>query len=127
MITDDEFYIDVSGISREYGKDFRDWVENPKVSEMIKLRSEARGLNESELVLRIGNTQKIHNKLLVSFARFISVKFEIWADDMIYDLLTGKKQLELENQTKSLVAIEQKYSKQIEVINNLKYKGKRYA
>lgn len=37
----------------------------------------------------------IHNKLLVPFARFISVKFAVWCDDMIYDILIGNREDEI--------------------------------
>ena len=110
-INDEEFMVDVSGISRKNGKNFKEWSEGKRIKEIIKIYEKSYNLEQSELVLISGNKQSIHNKLLVPFARFISAEFEVWADNMIFDLLTGKKKLELENQIKSIEAVNKKYEK----------------
>jgi hypothetical protein len=88
MINDKEFYIDVTGIARKYGKDITGWIRSKGTVEyMSELLTEnpARTLIKTEAR---GST-KIHNKMLIPFARFISAKFAVWADNMIYDIITG--------------------------------------
>ena len=115
MIGENDFIVDISGIIAKHNietgenKRLSKWEETDGFKNYLRQR----GISPSEGVLKSGNSVKIHNKLLINFAMWLSVDFCIFAEDLIYDLLTGKKQLELENQTKSLVAIEQKYSKQI--------------
>jgi len=89
MINDKEFYIDVTGIARKYGKDFRDWSNSKRVSDTIKKWEKSQSLSVTEMIIKTGNARKIHNKLLMSFARWISIDFEIFADNMVYDIITG--------------------------------------
>ena len=92
IINEKEFYIDVSGVSKKYNKQFTKWSSSERVKETLKKRK----FSVSEPILNIGHSQKIHNSLLISFARNISVDFEIWCDDMIYELLTNAKDKEIE-------------------------------
>jgi hypothetical protein len=92
IINEREFYIDVSGVSKKYNKQFTKWSNSERVKETLKKRK----FSVSEPILNIGHSQKIHNSLLVSFARNISVDFEIWCDDIIYELLTNEKNKEIE-------------------------------
>ena len=141
----DEFMVDISGIATKNNVSITNWSDSRatllrravvekwnvgdddprKMSkkELLSVKNSLRkkaNSTESRALVEVlhgdNGCTKIHNSMLVSFARFLSVDFEIWCDNLVYDLLTGKKQLELENQTKSLVAI-----------NNLNFKGEKYA
>jgi len=176
MIDDREFMVDITSIAASYGKNITEWSESKRVMQKIAVLDEW-GIEYSELdkmskkeLLEFKKTlkgksnlpqyrgsidtiagangySKIHNRLLIDFARFISIEFDIWCDKMIFDILTGKKQLQLENQTKMLKEVENKYAKQISDLkcevnkktqhkliayadqtqNNLNYKGLRNA
>lgn len=105
MIDDESFYINVSGIARANGKNFSDWVTSKKTKEIFKLKEISASLKKTELVVQSGNKTLIHNKVLVNFARFVSVEFEDWCDNTIYDILTGKYKIELEAKNKEIAKI----------------------
>lgn len=73
------------------GKSFKEWRSGKRVSEYIKKTEKSVSLNEDKLIFSSGQTVKIHNKLLVSFTRYLSVDFEIWCDNFIYDYLIGRQ------------------------------------
>jgi len=95
VINEKEFMVNVSGIANKYGKRFKDWKDSARVSELLKIRENSHNLKQTELILISGNTQKVHNSMLVSFARFISPEFEVWCDDTIYEILTESKDKEI--------------------------------
>ena len=91
VINEKEFMIDVSGVLTKYNKQFSKWSDSKRVKETLKKRK----FSVSEPILKIGNTRKIHSSLLISFARFISLDFEIWCDDTIYEMLVASKDDEI--------------------------------
>lgn len=95
VINEKEFMIDVSGIANSHGKRFKEWKDSARVSALLKIREKSSNLKQSELILISGNSQKVHNTMLISFARFISAEFEIWCDDTIYEILTESKDREI--------------------------------
>jgi hypothetical protein len=138
MINEEEFYVNVSGIATSYGARITDWSESRRVllrrailEEWID-KEEAKKMSREELMVlkdkvdenplmrdqrlvkpEIFGKYMIHRSLIISFARFLDIEFEIWCDNMIYDLLVGRKNLVIENQTKALRTIEKKYAQQI--------------
>jgi len=116
MINDTEFYVDVTGMSHKYRKmSFSNWKKLESTKDYILgLREELGGIDTSFLIkTEAGSGTKIHNSLLIEYARWANVKFAIWCNNLVFDILTGKKQLQLENQTKMLKEVENKYAKQI--------------
>jgi len=89
MINETEFMIDVSGIMTKNNKRFSRWEEVNL--NYIKLVQKRTNLNKTDLIRVVGHTTKIHNKLLVNFARYISDDFAVWCDDFIYKYLTEEK------------------------------------
>lgn len=105
VIDDRNMMFDISGIANKFGKNITEWKNSKRNKEIIKLLEKSNNLKETDLIKRIGHTTKIHNKMLINFARFISPEFEVAADEIIYDILTGDKKLadtELEKLDKKL-------------------------
>lgn len=102
IVDDKNMYFDISGIARKFGKNITEWKNSKRNKEIFKLLEKSNNLKESELIKKFGYETKIHNKLFINFARFISPEFEIEADKILYDILTGKKSL-IENEKKELL------------------------
>ena len=115
-IDDDNFYVNILGVARSKGKRITDWSDSKRFKEYLSAREKSLGFKDSLIISEIEGKYEIHNSLLINFAMWLNPEFAVFAEDMIFDLLTGKKKLELENQTKS-----------IEAINNLNFKGLKYA
>ena len=94
-INDKEFMVDVSGIAKAYGKSIAKWKDTDRFKELAKIRKSTFKGNLTETRQGNGGYTKIHNSMLVSFARFISAEFEVWCDDFIYDYLTADKDAEI--------------------------------
>lgn len=104
IIDEKNIYFDITGISKKYGKNITDWQKAKRTLELVEALEKSNG---SDLIkvqkIKGKNTAiKIHNTLLINFARFISVDFEIASNEIIYDILTGDKVL-IENEKKVLL------------------------
>ena len=85
-------YNDKTGSKKTPGK----WFENDRSNIYIELLSDKNGLNVSELVERRGEGRNqqiwIHTKLAISFARWLSVDFEMMVDEWVETwIVTGKE------------------------------------
>jgi len=79
-------YFDVSGVANKYNKRISRYEETEEFKEYLKVCNIAR----SEAILKVGNTVEIHKDIFVSFARWINIKFAVWADKLIYSIITGE-------------------------------------
>ena len=88
-------YFDVSGIIGSFDKNKRlaRWKKLDSTQEYIKTVQKCTSLNESELLITIGNTVKIHEELLIEFAGYVSSEFKFEANKIIKDILFGEKLL----------------------------------
>ena len=95
VLDDENMWFDISGVAKKYGKNITDWKNSKRVKETISLLEKSNTLDLIKIEKKAGNQvrTKIHKKLFVNFARFISVEFEIEADKIITDILLGEKQL----------------------------------
>jgi len=100
-INENEFMVNIAGIAKAHGKNITDWKDSKRVKETLSVLEKSNDLKGNLIDFSINGKTMIHNKLLVNFARFISVEFEIWADKMIFDIITGsmadKHQCEIED------------------------------
>ena len=112
-IDEDNFYININGIARAKGKKITDWAKSKSFKKYLSAREISLGFKGSLIISEIDGKYEIHNSLLINFSMWLNPEFAVWAEDMIFDILTGKKQLQLENQTKMLKEVENKYAKQI--------------
>jgi len=106
-INDKEFMIDVSGIAKRYGKNITDWKNKKETLEYIEVLGFSNTLDKVKLFKNVKikgeqNKVMIHNKMLISFARFISPKFAVWCDDFIYSYLIDASCGEVEEKQKQL-------------------------
>jgi hypothetical protein len=92
VLDDRNMMFDISGVASKFGKKFHDYERTDMFKRYLKKRVETDNLKETEMIKRIGHQVKIHNKLFVHFARWVNEDFEIVADNMIYDILTGKNE-----------------------------------
>jgi len=103
VINDREFMIDVSGVINAYNKEhgtykrFSRWKDDA-VGYIDAVRA-GTNLKQDKLIFESGNVKKIHNKLLISFARYLSDEFAVWCDNTIYDILLGLKDDQIEKLT----------------------------
>ena len=88
IIDDRNMMFDISGIAAKFNKRVSRWKQSS--SDYIKTVQKCTDLKETDLIIEVGNSVKIHNKLFIDFARYVSVEFAVEADNIIYDILTGK-------------------------------------
>jgi len=92
IIDEKNIYFDISGIAKKYGKNITEWINSKRMNETLKLLEKSNSLYP--LILRKDRSgTKIHRKLFVNFARFISPEFEIKADEIITEILLDGKHL----------------------------------
>ena len=87
-INEKEFMIDVSGIAKSHGKNITNWKESKRMKETLTKLEELGFSNSTLIKTEHGSGTMIHSKLLINFARFISVDFEMWCDEFILNYLT---------------------------------------
>ena len=98
------------------------WKRSPKTKEYIKALESS--VNLTELIkTENGNGTWIHEKLVLSLARYISVDFEIWCDNMIAELLReGEVKLPQLSEMEMIAKIANNSIKQDERISAIEYK-----
>jgi len=111
MIDEDkmEFWVDISGITKEHGKFIKDYEKRDRFKEMLKYGEKS----VSDVLLKSGHSVKIHSSILINFASWLSIEFEVWANDFVFSYLTGKFEAEKNGLTSKVKEIENKYSEQI--------------
>ena len=103
IIDDKNMYFNISGIANKFGKNITEWKNSRRVKELLSRLEKSNSLNLNFIDERLHGVTKIHNTLLINFARFISVDFEIASNEILMDILLGnkalhdKKELELLN------------------------------
>jgi hypothetical protein len=93
VLDDKNMWFTISAVTTKYNKNITDWKNSRRVQETLRIletNKDIKGILIGEDAM--GRT-KIHKKLFVSYARFVSVEFEIKADEMITDILLGEKRL----------------------------------
>lgn len=99
-------WLDVSNINRVLKVKFSEWKNSKRTKETLRLIEKSISIKRNLIDDEIYGKNFIHKKLFISFARFVSLEFEIKADEIIFDILTGSKQLE--------------YKRVLELENNIK-------
>ncbi|MEA1919137.1 MAG: KilA-N domain-containing protein [Campylobacterota bacterium] len=87
-------WLDVSNINRVLKVKFSEWKNSKRTKETLRLIEKSISIKRNLIDDEIYGKNFIHKKLFISFARFVSLEFEIKADEIIFDILTGSKQLE---------------------------------
>lgn len=87
-------WINATDTSRKFGKRIDNWMVNAETKEYIEHLSEfLTPYISSELIItrqgRNGGTW-LHPKLAVAFARWLDVRFSVWCDMQIDEMLFGK-------------------------------------
>jgi hypothetical protein len=115
VIDEKNIYFNITGIAKKYGKNITDWKKSKRILELAKQLEKSNGSASIKTEKKKGSLEetKIHRSLLMNFARFISVEFEIEADKILYDILTGEKKLIESQKTELIEELEykQKYFK----------------
>ena len=94
-VDEENFFINVSGVARKFGKNITDWRNSKGTKEYINELEKSNALKASLINTEIIGKTMIHSSLLVHFARFISPKFAVWADKLVYDYITGNLKKEI--------------------------------
>jgi len=91
---DNSLYINATQISKHFNKVPKDWLRTKDTQDYIKAVSQRADMPYGDLVVaRKGGNDKsltgtwIHNKLIISFARWLSPDFAVWSDMTIEDIL----------------------------------------
>jgi len=92
IIDEENMYFTVSGIAKRYGKNITEWQNSKRMKETLRLLEKTNSQYPLILTKDRSGTQ-IHKKLFVNFARFISVEFELKADEIITEILLDGKHL----------------------------------
>jgi len=92
----EEMYFDISGVASKFGKKLSRWENLDATKEYIDKLSDGYAIVTEllpELIIRKGNSAYLHRSIFVNFARWVNVEFSVWADRVIWDVLTGEKVL----------------------------------
>lgn len=100
-------WLNMTAAARHFGKDLSNWLRSPETQEYIEI---LKSVEFTEYVQaergRFGGTWA-HPKLAVFFARWLDVRFAVWCDMAIDDILRGHAELLVTKpQESSLVALE---------------------
>ena len=98
IIDEQNMYFDITGIASKYGKNITKWKSSKRILELteeLKKGNSYANFKFIKITKQFGKneTTQIHRSLFMNFARFISIDFEIEADKILYDILTGNKVL----------------------------------
>ncbi len=92
IIDEENIYFNVSSIAKKYKKNITEWQNSKRMEKTLQLLEKSNSQYPLILTKDRSGTQ-IHKKLFVNFARFISVEFEIKADEIITEILLDGKHL----------------------------------
>jgi hypothetical protein len=85
----DDGYFNMTKAANAFGKRLQDFMDNKETTEYMDALTHA---NQGELTFakagRYGGTWA-HPKLAIFFARWLDVRFAVWCDAMIEDILKG--------------------------------------
>ena len=114
IIDDENIWFDVSEINNANGRRINEWKNSKRVKDILKLHEKSCKLNRSLIDTEVSGKNFIHRKMFVSYARFISVEFEVRADEIIMDILSGNKHLHISevSSLKEQLQISQKQTKE---------------
>lgn len=87
----EEAWFNATLVADKYGKRVADWLENSETQNYIAALAEILKVPKEALLKtrrgRYGGTW-MHPRLGVPFARWLDVRFGVWCDDQIYQILT---------------------------------------
>lgn len=87
-------WINAGDAARQFGKRVDHWLANAETQQYIEALAEALNTRDSGDLIRSrrgrGGGTWLHPKLAVAFARWLDVKFAVWADLHIDALLRGE-------------------------------------
>ena len=111
MIDEDkmEFWVDISGVALKNKKKISDYTKRDSFKNRLRVREKS----QSEVLLNIGQTVKIHSCMLINFATWVNDEFGVWCEDFIFDYLIQKRQDAINGLSTKQLEIENKYAKQI--------------
>jgi hypothetical protein len=107
FLKSDELYLNATETARKFGKDVREWKRAKQTTDYIEALADVENLHiEKLIIIRKGGNNKnsqgtwIHKKLIISFARWLDVKFAVWCDLTIEEILkTGSYSLQKEEKS----------------------------
>jgi hypothetical protein len=78
-----------------FGRRLDNWLRSPETREYMRALSQSLKLSDCLQAQRGGRTPGTwaHPKLAVFFARWLDVKFAVWCDAVIDDILKGKAEV----------------------------------
>lgn len=96
-------YINMTKAAKAFGKQLNNFWKSPETREYVEVLSEVSNIQIEGLtnVYRGGRTPGTwcHPKLAVFFARWLDVRFAVWCDLMIDNILKGKLEVSVKEET----------------------------
>ena len=92
----DNIWFDVSNINKEQKVNFSNWKNNKQTKKLLSYNKSILNLNRPLIDDEVLGKNFIHKKMFISYARFVSVEFESKADDIVFDVITGSHQSQLD-------------------------------
>lgn len=86
-------YADATAMSKSFNKRPDTWLKTQKAKDYINKRSSALKSEVKLIVVNNGGANQgtwIHEKLVLRFAQWLSVDFEIWVDDLLEKIYSGE-------------------------------------
>ena len=96
-------YFNMTVAAQTYGKQLNNFWLSPATKEYMDALQETLDSNVSLIEAKRGVGTWAHPKLAVFFARWLDVKFAVWCDMMIDDLLRGKAEVTITKPEESAV------------------------
>lgn len=117
-------YFNMTKAAAHFGKDLSNFMRSPYTLEYIDALSSSVENGDKEIVQIIPGNRYIadrgtwaHPKLVSLFARWLDVRFAVWCDSMIEDILKGNAQVTITKPEESAVmALPQDYLTYVEAL-----------
>lgn len=101
----DDGWFNMTKAAQHFGKRLDNWLVNKETREYIEALMKLPGIpgNITEAVPGRNGGTWAHPKLAVFFARWLDVRFAVWCDAMIEDILKGKAEVVITKPAESAV------------------------
>ena len=99
-------YFNMTKAAQSFGKRLDNFKALPSTQEYMEALASSLNISEEELMISTQGSHRgtfAHPKLAVFFARCLDVKFAVWCDSMIEDILKGAAKVDIVKPQQSAV------------------------
>lgn len=101
-------YINMTKAAKQYGKKLSNFWDSPETKEYVDALAEIPGIQGNDLLVSKrgnGGGSWCHPKLAVFFARWLDVRFAVWCDLMLDNILRGSLEVSVVEPTEEALML----------------------